>query len=84
MKPIKLGSKVECVVTGFKGIITGKCEYINGCIQYLISPKVKKSNERNKSVWIDAEQLKVIKGGVSIKKTMGGPRDNYPSASRRD
>ena len=79
---IKLGNKVECKVTGFKGIVTGRCEYLNGCVQYLIRPKVKKTDKETypKGTWIDAEDLNDRGKGISIKtKPTGGDRKDAPT-----
>ena len=29
-----MGKEVKDIVTGFKGIVTAKIEYLNGCIQF--------------------------------------------------
>ena len=74
MKDIVLGQKVKDKVTDLKGITTGKCEYLNGCVQYLVTPK----GQDSKGKWIDRQQLKVIKGGITINKedTGGGFRSH--------
>ena len=43
---IELGDKVKCKHTGFVGIAVAKTEFINGCIQYEVMPRVKKNNEK--------------------------------------
>lgn len=60
MTEIKLGSKVKCKITGFIGVAVAKTEYLNGCIQYEVAPKVKKNNEIVESVAIDSQSLEVI------------------------
>ena len=37
---VKLGSTVRDKITGFTGVVTGRCEYITGCAQLLIQPKM--------------------------------------------
>lgn len=81
VKEIKLGNKVKCIITNFQGIVTAKCEYINGCVQYLVKPKIEKDRKYPQGTWIDRAQLKVIPGGISIKKTMGGSMDDTPSVN---
>ena len=66
---IELGSKVKDIVSGFGGIVIGRVEYFNGCIQYLVVPKVDKEGKKSEAYWIDEPQLKVVKGG--IKRTDG-------------
>ena len=36
---IKLGSEVRHIITGFTGIATARCEYLNGCVQYCVQPR---------------------------------------------
>ena len=74
---IKLGNKVKCTVTGFTGIAVSKVEYLNGCVQYSVEPKVK-DNEKKKSEWIDVEQLIVVSKGIFVESvpTGGGFRSH--------
>ena len=63
---ITLGSEVEDITTGFKGIVTNRTEYMNGCIQYYVEPPVdKKTGELAKGWHIDVQCLKVLSAGVS-------------------
>lgn len=36
---IRLGDKVKCKYTGFTGIVTAKTIFINGCVQFSITPR---------------------------------------------
>ena len=49
---IELGSKVKDSVTGYKGIATAMCKYLNGCVQYQVE-----ANDPTKEVWIDEGRL---------------------------
>jgi len=69
---IKLGSKVEDRISGFIGITESRVEYLNGCIQYGITPKVGKDNKKGEFQWIDEEQLKVIGKGVTTESEPSG------------
>ena len=66
---IKLGIKAKDTVSGFTGIVTEKCEYLNGCVQFRVIPKIdpKKSNEMPDGVWFDVEQLKYVDDGINVK-----------------
>lgn len=57
---IELGTKVEHKVTGFKGITTGRVQYLNGCVQYLVCPKVDKDGKHVDGLWVDQEYLDII------------------------
>lgn len=57
---IKLGDKVECIVTGFVGIAIARVEYLNGCIRYCIMPRAnEKDGKLNDSEYIDEGQLRL-------------------------
>ncbi len=67
MEEIKLGDIVRCIHTGFVGTVVCKSEFINGCVQFAVLPKI---NKRSKSfvegtmpeeVGIDSQSLEVIK-----------------------
>ena len=56
---IEMGREYKDKITGFRGICTGKAEYISGCSQVLITPKVKKG-EGTKAEWFDEQRLEQI------------------------
>lgn len=61
----ELGKLVQDKVTGIKGIATGACVYMNGCVQYLIEPKVDGDGKKIKGEWVDQTQIKVLGKGLS-------------------
>ena len=59
---IKLGDKVKCKITGFVGIATARTEFLNGCIQYMVTGKVGKDNKMVlDDAQIDEQSLEVVK-----------------------
>jgi hypothetical protein len=79
---LKLGDLVEDLVTGIKGIATAKTEFLNGCVQVEVTPKVKDkemSPEKAFGIGIDIQQLKRLGNGLNIqtkkikKEKNGGP-----------
>jgi len=80
MKSFTLGTQLQDIVSGVKGIATARTEFLNGCIQYTISPRASKptSPEIPESYLIDADQLKEVGVGIIKKKqatsrVTGGP-----------
>ena len=78
------GDELECIVTGFKGIVISRIEWLNGCIQYCLKPKMKKKKDETikmpEGEYIDEQQLKLIepkKINPKIKPTEG-PGSDYP------
>ena len=79
---ITLGEEVKDKVSGFKGIATSRVEYLNGCIQYGVTPKVEKHNKKVDTCYIDEDQLVVVSTGVNTKKKEkppGGYREDQPN-----
>lgn len=81
MAKVKLGQKVKCRLSGFTGVVTGRIEYINGCVRYLVLAKSKKGAEPVE-IWIDRTQLEVVEDDSAKKaKATGGPRAAPPGLS---
>ncbi len=87
---VQLGDIVEDTVTGFKGTVVARTEWLNGCWRIVIQPKgLNKDGKTFDAETYDELQLKVIKPkapavGVGNKST-GGPRPKevkHASATR--
>ncbi len=78
------GIEVRDRVSGVKGIITARCEYVNGCLRYSVAPRVNKEkpNDVPDCWWIDEAQLEKIGEGLNTKpiakKRTGGPTCKAP------
>ena len=57
MNKLKLGIEAKDTVTGFKGTVTGRCSYLTGCDQILISPPVDKEGKHVESRWYDVNRV---------------------------
>ena len=81
-KEIKLGKEAKDKVTGFKGIIIGKADYLYGCTQYALKPKVDKSGKPMDTEWFDDGRIEIIGQGVAPKEVRGtkngGPNEDAP------
>ncbi len=68
---IKLGDKVRCKITGFTGIATSRTEFINGCIQIEVTPKMKKGEKLSvdniTGMGIDKGSLEKVNDGINKK-----------------
>lgn len=85
--PIKLGSEVECKITGFKGIATEETHFLNGCVYYFVAPKAKKKTEYPSGILINSDRLKikgkpVVEAKPATEKTTGGPATRITSMGR--
>ena len=71
---VELGSTVKDKISGVVGVAVSRTEYLNGCVQYAVMPKVKKGATEMPSWNIDEECLEVIGKKIRIKKKpVGGP-----------
>jgi hypothetical protein len=64
----KFGKEAKDKITGFKGIITAKCEYIYGCTQYGLTPKTSKNGEQKDIGWFDEGRINIIGKGIEVKE----------------
>jgi hypothetical protein len=91
-KPLKIktmknfGKVATDKVTGFTGVITGRCDYIYGCSQYLITPKATDIHKAADGVWMDIGRLEIGEQTISPQsvetkqgKITGGIRNDNPS-----
>lgn len=71
---IKLGDKVKDKISGLEGIVVSRIEYLNGCVQYGVMPKMKKGATELLSWNIDEAQLVSLEKKIKVKKSrIGGP-----------
>ena len=78
-KKFKLGSKLRDTITGFTGIATAKVKYINGCVQYCLTPKAKDNDVRPNGEYFDVQTLEIVDDGVTFEeKKTGGPQHDCP------
>ena len=70
---IELGDKVKCKLTGFVGTTVAKTEFINGCVQWEVVPKVGKDNKIIEAIGIDEQSLEIVTQKKKlVKKTETG------------
>lgn len=71
---MKIGDKVRDQITGFEGVVTGRCQYITGCEQALVQPPVSKDGTFVEAHWFDEDRLAVVEMKViQVAVTKAGP-----------
>lgn len=60
---ITLGCQAKDKITGFEGIVTGRCEYLFGCAQWGITP-LAKDGEVKATNWFDEGRVERTGDGV--------------------
>lgn len=81
---IELGQEAEDVVTGYKGVVVARCEFIDGCVQYCLLPKSVKGKYPDNQ-YIDEARLEVIETkpkSVESSRT-GGPHADAPPPNKQ-
>lgn len=56
----EFGCLAKDKVTGFTGIITGYCDYLTGCAQWLITPVMKADGTLAEPRWYDDGRVEVL------------------------
>ena len=81
---LDLGSEVECRITGFKGIIISRTQWLHNCSTYQVKPqKLNKEGETLISETFDEPQLKAITPNViKSKQNTGGPAKSVQRTNR--
>jgi hypothetical protein len=59
-----LGKLGKDKITGFTGIITGRCDYLYGCGQYGLNPEVDKDGKIREMAWFDIGRVEIIGEGI--------------------
>jgi len=77
---IQLGDEVKDKITDFKGIVTVKSTYLNGCVRVAIQPKELKDGKPIDAHYFDVEQVEVV---TKAKATMSAPSGGPESAPKR-
>ena len=75
----ELGLEAEDVITKFKGTIIGRVQYLFGCNQYGLLPKVDKDQKTSITEYFDEGRIRVIGKGIrpeSVKVKINGANIN--------
>lgn len=77
---IALGVNAQDKVSGFKGVVTSRVEYLNGCKKVCLQPKVDKDGKHPDGIFFDEEQVEVVSKQVvePSKAQTGGPVHDLP------
>ena len=68
---VKLGDKVKDAITGFEGVVTGRAEYLYGCVRCLVEPEGLHDGKPIDTQWFDEQRLT-----ESSAAPVGGPMND--------
>ena len=84
---VTLGSRVRDTITGYEGIVTGRSEFLNGCVSICIARSEVTKDGDVKFEWFDEQRVKVIERGAFASEptsaTAGGPHPIPPRDGAR-
>ena len=72
MKKFKMGTTKTDKITGFTGVITEISDYLTGCRQYCLQPRLDKDGVFVDAMWFDEDRL--TKGKKFKVERPGGPQ----------
>jgi len=76
---LKLGQKGKDKITGFKGILISRHQYITGCDQYSISPSgVNKDGELKKQYQFDEASIEITGPGINLEEVSNVKNSDRP------
>jgi hypothetical protein len=76
---IKLGTKVTDSVTGFTGIAVSRIEYMTGCTQYGVAPRVAADGKLPETAYLDESRLEEWHDPMEdVLSPRGGPGISIP------
>jgi hypothetical protein len=66
-------------ITGFTGVVTGRCEYITGCNQLLVQPHLKTDGDFQEPRWLDVDRAELLDAPVvTLPLSAAGPDRSAP------
>jgi len=75
MQNLELGCTAKDIVTGFTGVVTGKAEYMTGCVQFSLTPGVDSNGKFQDNQWVDEGRLEVMQD-VKLIEVVSSPSIN--------
>jgi len=63
---VELGDRVKDIITGFTGIVLARIEYLAGCVQFAVKPKLGSDGKMIHPEYVDEAQLEIVKKSVVV------------------
>ena len=78
----KLGMTLKDRITGFAGVVTGRCEYISGCNQVLLVPPVDEKGDHREPHWFDEQRCERVGASLLTLDNGESPGCDIPAPKR--
>lgn len=77
----KLGDRVKDRINGYTGIVTGRAEYLFGCVHVLVAPEALPTDGKHPdSTWIDEDRVIVVGAAIVAKPASAVVRAGGPGS----
>lgn len=73
MFAMEMGIKVRDKITGFEGVVSGRCQHLTGCDTYGVTPKVDKDGKVQDTHWFDQHRLEVVESKPVMEQVYSRP-----------
>ena len=70
---LEMGQEAKDKITGFKGILTARHQYITGCDQYAITPDLDENGKLGDIFQFDEGRIEIIGPGINKKEVQVKP-----------
>ena len=81
----EMGDIVKCIITGYKGAVRARAQYLTGCNQYGIQPKgLDEKGGMKPWEWLDETQLELTKEKKVVIKVQYSLNQNIPKGGPRN
>jgi hypothetical protein len=80
-----LGVEVKCKITGFKGVIVARSQWLNNCNTYGVKSRELKDGKPMENQFFDEPSLELVAPEaepIPAKRTTGGPCESIPQTNR--
>ncbi len=81
---VKLGDRAKDVISGLKGIVVGRTEWLYGCARIGLQPEELKDGKPVETQWFDEAQVGVVKRGVIKAPALAAPVTSTGGPDRRE
>ncbi len=76
---VMLGDRAKDRINGFEGIVTGRAEYLYGCVQVLVAPtKLMEDGKCPDSVWLDEGRVDALAAPGAQRPATADEREGGP------
>jgi len=82
---IELGSTVKDLITGYKGVVIGRCEWLHGCTRLIVEAEELKDGKPIEPQWFDEQRVELVKKpSAKLLKSLAAVKPEAPGGPQPD